>query len=357
MNWKAEFKKNLTELRNRLLKTFVFTHKRRIYLYRNLEMITGSGISLNETVRLLAKKYRKHMPRSFLPLIMDEWLKTMAMGKTFYQALLPWVPSWELLLLRSAGTAQITKTFRYVAELSNNIIKLKSGLVSAIRYPIFALGMLFALMSVFAYYVIPQLSTFLSPDKWPPITRSLYDFTMFFTQNVVWIILGLIGFVVLVIMSLSRIRTSLVRTYLNKIPPWSIYKQFHGSIFLLSLASLIRSGISFSQALEVIRIGSPPYIASLIIIMQAKLQAGKKAGDAIQCELFDKETQVNLEVYSDADKLEEGISVLAQEQLDTQIVKLANAAKLFGNMILLVVVLFILWNYMGLIALQSSMSG
>jgi type II secretory pathway component PulF len=354
---KNDLQKYWLKIRNSLLRTFVFTHKRRVNLYRNLEMITGSGVSLNETIRLLASKFRKHMPHSYMPLIMEEWLKSMAQGKPFVQALAPWAPGWEMLLLRAGGTAQMSRMFSYVAELSDNIIRLKSGLVSAIRYPMFALVMLFALMYVFSYYVIPNLSTFLSPDKWPPVTKSLFEFTTAFTSNLVWILLGIAGLIALIMRSLTQLRAGPLRRVLNRIPPWSIYKQFHGSIFLLSLASLLRSGISISQALDMIRTGSSPYVASLLIVMQAKLQAGRPAGEAIQSELFDTETQINLEVYADADKLEDGIQVLAQEQLEAQIVKLGLAAKVMGNAILLLVVGFIVWNYMGLIALQSAMGG
>ena len=162
------------------------------------------------------------------------------------------------------------------------------------------------------------------------------------------ILVGLITY------SMGHLKAGLPRRILNVFPPWSIYKQFNGSILLLSLASLLRSGISFGHALETIRSSSSKYVSSILIMMQAKLQAGKRAGEAIQCELFDKETLVNLEVYADTDKLEEGIYVLAEEQLGKQIEKLATATKMLGNVILLIVVLFIIWNYMGLIALQSS---
>lgn len=354
---KKDLQKYWIQVRNALLRTFVFTHPRRVNLYRNLEMITGSGVSLNETIRLLSTKFRKYMPRSYMPLIMDEWLKSMAQGKSFVQALAPWTPGWEMLLLRAGGTAQMSQMFKYVAELSNSIIRLKSGLVAAIRYPMFALLMLFALMYVFSYYVIPSLSTFLSPDKWPPVTKNLFEFTEFFTQHMIWVVLFMMAFVALIMRSMTQLRSGPLRRILNKVPPWSIYKQFHGSIFLLSLASLLRSGVSISQALDMIRTGSSPYVASLLIVMQAKLQAGRSAGEAIQSELFDTETQINLEVYADTDKLEEGIQVLAQEQLEAQIQKLAAAAKVMGNFILLLVVGFIIWNYMGLIALQSSLTG
>jgi type II secretory pathway component PulF len=354
---KKELYKYWISFRNVLLRQFVFTHERRVNLYRNLEMITGSGVSLNETIRLLSRKYRKYMPHSFMPLIMDEWLKSMAMGMPFVNALAPWAPGWEMLLLRAGGTSQMSAMFSHVAELSNNIIRLKSGVVGAIRYPVFALFMLFGLMYVFAYYVIPSLSTFLSPDKWPPVTKSLYTFTTTFTHHIVLIILCLVFMIGLIVHSLSALRPGIIRTAFNRIPPWSIYKQFHGSIFLLSLASLLRAGSSIGQSLDMIRAGSSPYVSSLIIVMQAKLQAGRPAGEAIQSELFDTETKINLEVYADADKLEEGIQVLAQEQLEAQIVKLALSAKILGNAILLLVVGFIAWNYMGLIALESSMTG
>ena len=143
------FKKIGQGLKRSYLKLFVLTHRRRIDLYRNLQMITGSGISLAETVRLLALKFRKHMPRSSMPVVLDDWLKSMAMGRTFNQAIQPWVPGWELLLLRAGGSTQITHMLGYVAELSNNIIKLKSGLFGALRYPMFALLMLLVLMGVF----------------------------------------------------------------------------------------------------------------------------------------------------------------------------------------------------------------
>lgn len=347
---------SLGGLKHFLLKTFVLTHERRIALYTNLQMITESGVSLTETTRLLAAKIRKHMPRSYMPLILDDWLKTMAKGKTFYQAVSPWVPGWELLLLRAGGTSNIAHMLKYVAQLSNNIIRLKSGLISALRYPLFAFLMLCALMGVFTYYVIPNLTTFMPPEQWPPITQNLYTVTSFISNHLIFMIVSFVTLVVGIGWTLSNVRAGPVRRILNKIPPWSIYKQFHSSIFLLSLSSLLRSGISFGHALETIRGGSPRYISSVLIMMQAKLQAGKRAGEALMSELFDPETLVNLEVYADTDKLEEGIYVLAEEQLDKQIERLAGAAKLLGNIVLLVTVGFIIWNYMALIALQSSIA-
>jgi type II secretory pathway component PulF len=345
---------SLGSVKHWLLRTFVLTHQRRIALYTNLQMITESGVSLTETTRLLALKIRKHMPHSFLPDILDDWLKTMAKGKTFYQALAPWVPSWELLLLRAGGSTQVAHMLKYVAQLSRSIIRLKSGLVSALRYPVFAFLMLCALLGVFTYYVVPNLETFMPHQKWPPITKALYTLTSFISEHLLFLIVFFVGSITAVIWSLSHVRSGILRRVLNRIPPWSIYKQFHSSIFLLSLASLLRSGISFGHALETIRGGSPPYIASVLIIMQTKLQAGKRAGEAIQAEIFDPETLVNLEVYADTDKLEEGIFVLAEDQLEKQIERLSAAAKLLGNIILLVVVGFIVWNYAALIALQSS---
>lgn len=338
------------------LRNLVLTHERRIQLYMNLQMITESGVSLTETTRLLAQKMRKHMPHSFLPVILDDWLRTMAKGKTFYQAMAPWVPAWELLLLRAGGSTQVAHMLKYVTGLSNNIIRLKRGLVAALRYPVFAFLMLCGLLGVFTYYVIPNLMNFSPPDKWPPITKHLYTLTSFISNHLFALIFMTIFTVSVIVWSMSNLRAGPLRKVLNHVPPWSIYKQFHGSIFLLSLSSLLRSGVSFGHAIETIRGGSTPYVASVLVMMQAKLQAGKRAGEALQSELFDPQTLVNLEVYADTDKLEEGIFVLAEDQLEKQIDRLASTAKLFGNFILLVVVGFIAWNYMALIALESSVT-
>jgi type II secretory pathway component PulF len=350
----TKFQQGLLAIKHWLLKTFVFTHDRRIHLYENLQMITESGVSLTETTRLLAAKIRKHMPHSFMPAILDDWLKTMAKGKTFYQALAPWVPGWELLLLRAGGSTQISHMLKYVGQLSSNIIRLKSGLVSALRYPVFAFLMLCALLAVFTYYVIPNLMGFMPIAKWPPTTKALYNLTSFLSTHLFTIVITIVFLVSVILWTMVNVRAGAVRRILNHIPPYSIYKQFHSSIFLLSLSSLLRSGISFGHALETIRSGSPPYVASVLIMMQAKLQAGKRAGEAIQSELFDPETLVNLEVYADTDKLEEGIFVLAEDQLEKQIERLAGTAKMLGNLVLVLVVGFIIWNYMALIALQSS---
>jgi type II secretory pathway component PulF len=243
---------------------------------------------------------------------------------------------------------------KYVGQLSNNIIRLKKGLSGALKYPLFAFLMLCALLAVFTYYVIPNLMGFMPVEKWPATTKNLYTLTHFLSTHLGTIIFTLIFTVSVLLWTMVNVRAGAVRRIMNKVPPYSIYKQFHSSIFLLSLASLLRSGISFGHALETIRSGSPPYIASVIIMMQAKMQAGKRAGEAIQSELFDPETLVNLEVYADTDKLEEGIFVLAEDQLEKQIQRLAGTAKLLGNLVLVLVVGFIIWNYMALIALQSS---
>jgi type II secretory pathway component PulF len=92
---------------------------------------------------------------------------------------------------------------------------------------------------------------------------------------------GLVGFIMLVSFSLPR-WTGITRQMFENIIPYNIYRMWQGSAFLLSVASLMSSGVKLDDnALKRIANSASPYLQERVFAIARQLSSGLNLGDAM----------------------------------------------------------------------------
>src|SRR5690606_30786578 len=105
---------------------------------------------------------------------------------------------------------------------------------------------------------VPQFARILPAEQWTG-AAAILRFIANAVNNYGSIALGaLIVFLIWVVWSLPNMAKSPMRKWLDKIPPWSIYRMLHGSTFLLNIAVLLQAGVRVQEVLKMMsRTGSP----------------------------------------------------------------------------------------------------
>lgn len=111
-----------------------------------------------------------------------------------------------------------------------------------------------------AFYIIPNMSKLVSVDKWPPLSYNLYLLANTVTQNSTLILIVSASLITFVSWSLANLPAYGLRSLLDKLPPWNIYKAYTATSFLIALSSSIKLGSSFNSAILQLQPISSPYL-------------------------------------------------------------------------------------------------
>lgn len=338
----------------------MFTSKKRKALYNNLVMLLDAGVSVFMALEQIQSKYRKYSTgvfgknKLFVKILADWLYRYRSLGYSLDKAISDYIPSTEVLLI-SSDTKDIKNGLKQALDISDKMNKIRSTLMGNMAYPFANILVLFGLLFFVSFKMMPEISTIIPPATWPPITKSLYNFSHFFVDNLLYILLAIFVLVIWVVYALPRTCGVIRRKILDKVAPFSVYKKLQSVNLLISLSLLLSSGNSFSKAISLLRGEASAYISYYLVTIIGKLKRGKTPGKALcDSELFDQESAVLIEIYSDTNSFEAGLHSLANAGMETQVKRIATASKLAGNVVLFVVFLFVVWTYVAMISFSSA---
>ena len=134
---------------------------------------------------------------------------------------------------------------------------LKAIARKAVIYPVIMIMVFYAMLYGFSVHVVPILSAILPPEKWPFLGKMLYATSTTIQKYGIYLFVGFIVGLWAFIYSLPR-WTGALRRRLDRYPPWVLYRDFSGAMLIVSLSTLMRSGVSLRSSLErALRYSSP----------------------------------------------------------------------------------------------------
>jgi hypothetical protein len=224
-------------------------HKRRADFYYDLGATLQDRVPLVTTLRKYEMRARYRHPGT-APMYM-EMLKGLQTG-SLSNALRAIASPVELTLIdatQASGDSSMAEGLLFMSQTVEKTDKMLATIRKALVYPI-ALLMVFALMLTgFSLSAVPMLAELMPPSKWPPLGKLLYTVSNVVAHQGVWIAAGLVLSFTLFIYSLGR-WTGPVRQRLDRYFPYSVYRDYSGSLMLISISSMMRSGVSLRSALE-----------------------------------------------------------------------------------------------------------
>jgi type II secretory pathway component PulF len=156
-----------------------------------------------------------------------------------------------------------------------------SAVIAGSTYPLVLLGMVAMLLHQIATNMVPQFEKILPPEKWtgPAVgLKVVADWVngygsfgmIFFTCFAAW-----------VIWSMPNMNKSRLRVYLDRIPPWSIYRMLNGSTFLLNFSLMLASNVKMQRTLEIMKNNASPWLKERIGAAIAGVNKGHSFGEAL----------------------------------------------------------------------------
>lgn len=333
-----------------------FSGKKRLEFYRMLSTLTANGVSIQSALTLIKSKFEQ-IKKGGNPMnaVITDILYSMHIGLPFHHAIAKWIPSHEYALIDSSYQ-DVPRALKIVIQYSENALVIRSALVGSLSYPVIMFLILIVMLAALSFYIMPNMAKLSPPETWPPISHNLYLLTNFITNNAIIISMIVVAFLVFMFWSFDNFSYLPIRSLLDKIPPWNVYKNYTATSFLIALSSSIKLGSSFNSAIQQLHPISSHYLRRFLVKIKNRLINGSGFGDAIDIGIFDSITLVSLSVFATTNKLEQGIQYIADNNLDEQKHLLLRRGKVMGYCMMMFVAIMIGWIVLSMYGMQSAVT-
>jgi type II secretory pathway component PulF len=312
-------------------------HRRRSDFYYDLASTLKDRVPLFTTLRKLESRARQRSPMQ-APMYM-EMLKGLESG-SLSKALSGIAAPVELTMIdatQAAGDASMADGLLFLSETVVKTDAMVATMKKAVIYPI-GLLLVFSLLLVgFSLKAVPILSQLSPPSDWPAMGQMLFKVSEFISHSGVWAGMGVVLFLVVFFISLPR-WTGPVRKSLDNWLPLNLYRDYASSMLMISLASLMRSGISLRSSLERTYKNSSPWgkwHIRQILINLSKPNNGS-FGKAFSTGLFDQEMEDRIQDAAERSNPIEAFIHIGVGSIDRMILRIDSRAKQLNNILLLV---------------------
>ncbi len=328
----------------------------RVEFYEALSLLIENNVLLNDALKEMYKIASEdgRKPKNPQAIILYDCMMGVAEGRPLSKVLSAWVGHEECSLI-AAGE----KSGRLIDDDNGpgafsqaiKVITAKRHIMGAIAlatvYPSVLGALSVVLLNMVGTQLVPKLAKTTNPDSWEGAAALLYGISQFVTGYGKPALIGFLSVLVVIVASMPYLRGSL-RYYLDKIPPWSVYRMLHGSTFLLNVAVLLQAGIKLQDALTLLGDNARPWLRERIDAAKYGIGIGGNLGVALYkagYDFPDKKAVQYLMVLSNRDGFEDAIARFGSRWLDESIRRIQSTAKmglasgvlLIGGLMLIVI--------------------
>ncbi len=348
------------DFKHLFLKSY-FNSSQRARTWKKLATFSKNRIGEKRGLELLRDRYveRKHPLAKVFSSILDEINK----GHPLDVAIYPWVPHEEVMLIRGGNkSGRMMEAFSDCAALIQARQKITSSLVGAVSYPLVLASLFMALLITVSVYVVPELAQISNPEQWEGSAAALYAVAQFVT-SITGIILftALFAGLALAVVTLPY-WTGKVRIRFDQAPPWSIYRLLTGSVWLFTVATLLRANISLDDILrdmlesEVMK----PWLRERVALIRERYQVEGNFGALLQhlnMNFPDKELVEDLAVYASLPDFHKDMYSIAKDWLDEGVERIAAQAKILNTGMLVCIMVLLCGIGLAVGSLQQQLTG
>lgn len=328
----------------------------RIEFYEAMTLLMENGVLLNDALKEMYKvaSDEGRKPKNPRAIVLYDCMMGVAEGRPLSKVLANWVSPEECSLI-SAGE----KSGRLVDDKDGpgafsqaiKVITAKRDIMGAISmatvYPTVLGALSVVLLNMVSTKLVPKLAKSANPENWEGAAALLYAIAQFVTGYGKPALAALLLVVAAIFGSLPYLRGD-IRFYLDKVPPWSVYRMLHGSTFLLNVAVLLQAGIKLQDALGLLSETAKPWLRERIEAAKYGIGIGGSLGVALSkagYDFPDRKAVQYLMILSNRQGFETAIGRFGDRWLKESIRNIQSTAKvalatgilLIGGLMMIVV--------------------
>jgi type II secretory pathway component PulF len=335
-----------------------FSGQTKVRVLRQLQRLIGAGVPIAKSLDMLYELYSKEGKKKKDPvaLIVSDWRQKLRSGKPLAKCMEGWVsPTEQMIIEAGEQSDQLSGAFTDALRATSAAKSIRKAIIGGVAYPCVMMIALVLMLYGFSTSIVPTFATIVDPTQWTGNAARMYRLSEFLTNYA-----GLIGISVIVtifstIASMPYI-TGAARPYLDKIPPWSLYKVITGASFMISMRGFLVSGVTVPDALRKIIKSAKPYLKSRTEAIYKGVNMGRNLGAAMQKtghSFPDPQISGEISIYAELDGFSDNLDILAKEWIDGSIEKTQSASKMLSNIMLVLLALTIGFIAISMFELQE----
>ncbi len=263
--------------------------------------------------------------------------RALAEGKSFSDGMVGWFPHYVVELVRigeQGGT--MVHNIRVAAEALGQQSEVLATVLSTLTYPlivlVFACGIIVNFNSKGG--LLDQFALVKPVAQWPGSGQNLYLLAQMLTNGWWIIILGIIGFIIL----LNFILKTYIgpgRELLDQIPLLNLYRKLTAANFMETMGLLVLNGVVFKQALSLIRGQASIYLRFHMRLMERRLGKGEgNIADVLDTGLINKSDIIRLRAIAEAKGFEHALVRQGKQANAKGLKVLKKASNILGMLLL-----------------------
>jgi type II secretory pathway component PulF len=263
------------------------------------------------------------------------------------------------MLIDAAGAARLDVALENTAEVVQATKAMKAAVVGGMAYPGFLLAGVGVVLWVFGMKVIPAFDSVKPMEEWTGMAASMAWLSKVIDQAAIPVIDGFLAIMTICMMSLGRWKGPIRIFCDQRVPPWSIYRLFVGSGFLLSLSALIKAGVPVPEALRRLKSAATPWLMERLDTFIYHTNEGQQLGEAMYLSKFqfpDEEIIEDLRLYASLGSFDERMENMAREWISEGVAKVQAQAQMLNMAMMVLVGLCVAWMGAGLLAIQQQVT-
>ena len=327
----------------------------RISLYERMSAFLNAGIPVVDALEAIRARMEKRKdPRAKM---FEQWLVVMASGSRFSEAIKEWIPSSEYMLISSGEQGgRLIDGLNEATRLSTAAAKIKKAIIAGAALPALLFFMLGGMVAGFDVYMAPVFKNLLPVSKWPDNAQTLYSISHFITSYWLAILMGMAGLSAAITYTING-WVGRAREIFDNLPPWSVYKNYQASSFLIGLASMLKAGVALNDALKMMLKNASPWLCVHINQMLASLKGGgSNNGEVLDTGLFDEETAGDISDYARLSSFENAIYTIGERMVVLGVERTNQKMDVAKNLMLFLVAGTVFWIYFTSYSLQSTIA-
>jgi len=328
--------------------------------YSKIAQMSKNGMQVPVALETLITQRRERMGKkakgdTYLA-ILSRWRRGVLDGQRLAEVAVNDLPPADIILLRAGEkSGQLERAINNILRLQEAVKRMKAAIRGGLAYPSVLLLLAFALMNFVTYQMVPVYAEFSPPEKWTGAAGALASGAWFVANVLPWL-LGLLAILLgLSIYSLPRWVGPLRKKFDNFLP-WSIYKLYNGTGFLIAIAGLIREGVKAIDALQIVMEGSNPWYRERLSATIRLMEDGHKIATALYktgFEFPDREIVDDLRAYENFETFDVMIEQLAEDALETSIARVNAQMNVFFNIAIFVFGSVLAWYILGMAGMNA----
>lgn len=334
-----------------------FSKKQRLYIYQFCADMIKAGLPLFDSLQKLQVEGRSLLGRSFSNKLNGVLMK-MKQETSVASVFSGLVPDSELSVITAAEkSGSLADGYLTLVSVIHYNDELRKKIIGALVFPLIMISLSLVVIAGYSQKVFPAFASVVPVEKWPGVTQNLYNFgTALYGGLWLKILIGFIVAVILIRFMMANFSGMLRNKMVDKILPFSTYRQLTSSIFLNNLSLMLSNNIPLTDALSIIRLNASRWLRWHLDVMIDNMAKGTHYSKALDSGLMGTEELLNISLYAELPSFNDvlrSVSERSRERIQEYIKKLSGLLK---NLATVILGGCVIWVFTALFALMDTLS-